>query len=151
MSASIAVDCVSAAAHIPSTRSVRRWVRAALPDAPDRTELCVRIVDEEEMRALNSRFRQRDYPTNVLSFPAEIPPELGIALLGDIVICAPVVQREALEQGKRERAHWAHLLVHGTLHLLGHDHEKTRAAAAMEALEVRILAGLGLPDPYQTQ
>jgi len=109
----------------------------------------VRIVDEPEMRELNARYRHKDYPTNVLSFPAELPPGVDVPLLGDIVICAPVVNREATEQHKAPRAHWAHMLVHGTLHLLGHDHERERDAAVMEALERRILAGLKFPDPYQ--
>ena len=103
------------------------------------------------MKALNSRYRGKDYAANVLSFPAEVPPELGIPLLGDIAICAPVVRREARLQGKKERAHWAHLLIHGTLHLLGHDHRKARTALAMESLETRILATLGISDPYEEQ
>lgn len=144
------MDCASTAGELPSTRSIRRWVRAALAADAD-AELCVRIVDEDEMKALNSRYRGQDYAANVLSFPAAVPPELGIALLGDIAICAPVVRREARLQGKKERAHWAHLLIHGTLHLLGHDHRKARAAVAMESLEIRILATLGISDPYEEQ
>lgn len=150
MPARIGVDCASAADGIPSIRSIRRWVRAALAVDTD-AELCVRIVDEDEMKALNSRYRGKNYAANVLSFPAEVPPELGIPLLGDIVVCAPVVHREARSQGKKERAHWAHLLIHGTLHLLGHDHRKAHAAVAMESLETRILATLGISDPYEEQ
>lgn len=100
------------------------------------------------MRALNARYRGRDYATNVLSFPAELPPGVDVPLLGDIVVCAPVVAREAAEQHKAPRAHWAHMLVHATLHLLGHDHEQPHDATRMEALETRILAALGFPDPY---
>ena len=110
----------------------------------------MRVVDEPEMRALNARYRGKDYATNVLSFPAELPPGVELPLLGDIVVCAPVVAREAQEQHKRERWHWAHLMVHGTLHLLGHDHERPRQAAGMEAIERRILGALGIADPYQT-
>ncbi len=150
MPARISVDCVSVASDIPSTRSIRRWIRAALEAGSD-AELCVRIVDEDEMKALNSRYRGKDYAANVLSFAAGLPPELGIPLLGDIVVCAPVVCREACSQGKKERAHWAHLLVHGTLHLLGHDHQEAHAAVAMESLETRILAALGISDPYKEQ
>lgn len=145
----IDVDCASADSGIPGAPSIRRWVRAALGAAHAGAELSVRIVDEPEMRALNARYRHKDYPTNVLSFPAGLPPEVDVPLLGDIVVCAPVVNREATEQHKAPRAHWAHMLVHGTLHLLGHDHERARDAAAMEALETRILAGLKFPDPYQ--
>jgi probable rRNA maturation factor len=103
------------------------------------------------MRELNARYRHGDYATNVLSFPAELPAGVDLPLLGDIVVCAPVVNREAAAQRKAPRAHWAHMLVHGTLHLLGHDHERAREAARMEALEKRVLAGLKFPDPYQEQ
>jgi probable rRNA maturation factor len=126
-------------------------VRAALGADHAGAELSVRIVDEPEMRELNARYRHKDYPTNVLSFPAGLPPGVDVPLLGDIVICAPLVTREAAEQHKAPRAHWAHLLVHGTLHLLGHDHERARDAEVMEALERRILAGLKFPDPYREQ
>ena len=150
MPARIHVDRGPRATGLPAVRSIRAWVRAALATrGAERGELAVRIVDEAEMRALNHRYRHKDYATNVLAFPAELPPGVDIPLLGDIVVCAPVVEREAREQGKRARAHWAHLLVHGTLHLLGHDHERPRAAAAMEALEQRVLAALGFPDPYR--
>ena len=148
----IHVDRDSAVAKLPAVRSIRAWVRAAIDGCSASSgtgEIAVRIVDEPEMRALNSRYRNKDYATNVLAFPAELPPGVDVELLGDIVVCAPVVQREAAEQGKAARAHWAHLLVHGTLHLLGHDHERPRAAATMEALEKRILASLGYPDPYR--
>lgn len=111
-------------------------------------EISLRIVGEGEMRELNGRYRGRSYPTNVLSFPADLPAELDLALLGDIAICAPVVRREAMEQGKPIDAHWEHMIVHGTLHLLGHDHEDPTEAATMEAIERRVLAGLGWPDPY---
>ncbi|MBP6383163.1 MAG: rRNA maturation RNase YbeY [Pseudomonadales bacterium] len=147
----IDVDCASADPGIPGAPSMRRWVRAALDAAHAGAEISVRIVDEPEMRELNARYRHKDYPTNVLSFPAGLPPGVDVPLLGDIVICAPLVKREAAEQHKAPRAHWAHLLVHGTLHLLGHDHERARDAEVMEALERRILAGLKFPDPYREQ
>jgi probable rRNA maturation factor len=147
----IAVERASADPAIPSATSLRRWVRAALGEEHAAAELCVRIVDEAEMRELNARYRHRDYATNVLSFPAELPAGVDLPLLGDIVVCAPVVNREAAAQRKAPRAHWAHMLVHGTLHLLGHDHERPREAARMEALEKRVLAGLKFPDPYQEQ
>ena len=137
-------------AGIPSPASFRRWVEAALRGARRRkaTELSIRIVDADEGRALNRDYRGKDYATNVLSFEAGLPPGLKLPLIGDMAICAPVVAREAAEQGKRPRDHWAHLTVHGTLHLLGHDHIVEAEAVAMEALETRILAGLGIADPY---
>lgn len=141
------VENASAAAAVPAARSLRGWVEAALP-ARGRAEVCVRIVDEAEMRRLNGRYRGKRKPTNVLSFPAALPGGLKLPLLGDIVVCAPVVSREAREQGKRPRAHWAHMLVHGTLHLRGFDHEHEAEARAMERRERRILAALGFPDPY---
>jgi probable rRNA maturation factor len=151
MPASIHVDRGRAAPGTPAVRSIRAWIRAALATrGEERGEIAVRVVEEAEMRALNARYRHRDYATNVLAFPAELPPGVDLPLLGDIVVCAPVVAREAAEQGKSARAHWAHMLVHGTLHLLGHDHQRPRAAAAMEALETRVLAALGFPDPYRT-
>jgi len=137
-------------AGIPAAASFRRWVEAALRGAKRRkaTELSIRIVDADEGRALNRDYRGKDYATNVLSFEAELPPGLKLPLIGDMVICAPVVAREAAEQGKPPRDHWAHLTVHGVLHLLGHDHIEDDEAEAMEALETRILAGLGIADPY---
>jgi len=122
---------------------------AAAERADDDIEVSLRIVGESEMQALNARYRGRDYATNVLSFPAEFPPGLDLALIGDIVICAPVVTREAREQGKPTVAHWDHMLVHGVLHLLGYDHETDADATVMEDLERRALATLGHGDPYE--
>ena len=137
-------------AGLPAPASFRRWVAAALRGARRRkpAELAIRIVDADEGRALNRDYRGKDYPTNVLSFPAGLPPGLRLPLIGDLAICAPVVLREAGEQGKPARDHWAHLTVHGVLHLLGYDHIDHRDADAMEALETRILASLGIADPY---
>ncbi len=101
------------------------------------------------MTDLNGRYRDKPQPTNVLSFPSELPDELALPLLGDIVICAPVVNREAEQQGKSPAAHWAHMAVHGTLHLLGYDHIENEDAQRMESLETRILARMGLPCPYE--
>jgi probable rRNA maturation factor len=135
---------------IPAAASFRRWVAAALAGAghDEPAELSIRIVGSREGHVLNRRYRDRDYATNVLSFPAELPPGAGSPLLGDIVIAAPVVVREAREQGKAVRDHYAHLAVHGVLHLLGYDHQRDREAAKMERLETRILATLGIADPY---
>jgi len=136
---------------VPASASFRRWVEAALKGARRRkaTEVAIRIVDADEGQALNLQYRGRDYATNVLSFPADLPPGVNLPLIGDLVICAPVVAREAAEQGKTAAHHWAHMTVHGTLHLLGYDHIDDAEAEAMEALETRILAGLGIPDPYE--
>lgn len=131
--------CVPAAG-IPAAMSLRQWALSALRK---KGALTIRIVDEEESEILNSRYRHKQKPTNVLSFGYD---ERGV--LGDLVICAPVVAREAKEQGKTVRAHWAHMVVHGCLHLQGHDHEKEAEATAMEALEIRILGKLGFDNPY---
>jgi probable rRNA maturation factor len=135
---------------LPSAVSFRRWVTAALRGAQRRkgAELAIRIVDTHEGRAFNRDYRGKDYATNVLSFPAELPPGAQLPLLGDLAMCAPVILREAAEQHKVPRDHWAHLTVHGVLHLLGHDHLDEAEAEAMESLETRILAGLGIADPY---
>ncbi len=140
---------------VPAAASFRKWVSAALEGRIREADLAVRIVDTDEGRALNRHYRGRDYATNVLSFPAELPEGLPknvtFPLLGDLVICAPVVAREAREQGKPLAAHYAHLTVHGALHLLGWDHADDRDAEAMEALEREVLAGLGIDDPYRIE
>ena len=135
---------------VPAATSFRRWVEAALAAARHRkpVELSIRIVGAREGRALNRRYRGRDYATNVLSFPVDLPRGIASDLLGDLAICAPVVAREAREQGRSPRDHYAHLTVHGVLHLLGYDHQHDMEAQRMEALETRILAGLGIGDPY---
>lgn len=130
-----------------------QWIGAALADVATTAdsgdaELSVRIVDEAEMIELNHRFRNKDQTTNVLSFPADVLPELEIALLGDIAICAAVIEREAQQQGKSLDAHYAHISIHGALHLAGYDHIKDSDAEQMEALEIRILKSLGYNDPY---
>lgn len=147
----LSVGYAAARKGVPSSPSFREWVEAALRGAKRRkaTELSIRIVDAKEGRALNRDYRGKDYATNVLSFPAELPPGINLPLIGDLVICAPVVTREAAEQGKLTRHHWAHMTVHGVLHLLGYDHIEDDEAEAMEALETRILAGLGIADPYE--
>ena len=148
----IAVGYAAPRKGIPAAASFRRWAGAALAGRIREADLAIRIVDEAEGRALNRHYRGRDYATNVLSFPAELPeglpPGVRMPLLGDLVICAPVVAREAREQGKPVAAHYAHLTVHGVLHLLGWDHEDSREADAMEQLEREILAALGIHDPY---
>lgn len=133
---------------LPAAVSFRRWVAAALDGRIREADLAIRIVGAREGRALNRHYRGKDYATNVLSFPAELPEGVQLPILGDIVLCAPVVAREAAEQGKILRHHYAHLTVHGVLHLLGFDHEDPLEAEAMEQLERDILAGLGIDDPY---
>ena len=133
----------------PDEAQFRQWCELALRQRSGDSELTIRLVDEAEGRELNHTYRERDYATNVLSFPADVPDEmLDIPLLGDLVICVPVVEREAVEQGKALDAHWAHLVVHGCLHLLGYDHIDDDEAEEMEALERALLAELGHPDPY---
>ncbi len=135
--------------EIPEPSLFERWVRAALQRPYKELEQTIRIVDEAESRRLNRDYRGRDKPTNVLSFPSELPSELlDYECLGDLVICAPVVEAEAREQGKPLQAHWAHLVVHGMLHLQGLDHETEAEAARMEALEIEILKSLGHTNPY---
>jgi probable rRNA maturation factor len=134
---------------LPAATSVRRWVEAALAAHRRAVELSVRYVDSDEGRALNRDYRGKDYATNVLSFPVELPPGVRSPLLGDLVVCAPVVALEALGQDKPLAHHHAHLVVHGVLHLLGMDHERSESEAdAMEARERTILGRLGIPDPY---
>ncbi len=138
----LTVQYAAARKGLPRRASIERWIRAAL-ERP--AAVTVRFVGAPEARALNRDFRGRDYATNVLTFAYHEP---DAPLAGDLVLCAPVVAREAAEQGKPLRAHFAHLLVHGVLHLQGYDHERSAEAHAMEARERRILAGLGYPDPY---
>jgi len=153
---SVAIDSAcSPGEEVPEPARLRHWVRTTLRHQGRRSaEIGVRIVDEAEGQMLNVRYRLRDSAqaraTNVLAFPADLPDWMDQSLLGDLVICAPVVAREALEQDKTLAAHWAHMLVHGTLHLLGYDHIDNNDADEMEALETRIITGLGFPPPYET-
>lgn len=144
------VQRASNQANLPSDQQLLQWVQAALSAAQltEPAELTIRIVDSEEGQALNRDYRQRDYATNVLSFPFDADIELPVQLLGDLVICAPVVAREASEQNKSLVAHWAHMVVHGSLHLLGYDHIDDDDAVTMESLEVAIMAELGFANPY---
>ena len=151
----IDVEIVSDDGAIPSIDEITDWVQRALgavPQPPQDAELAVRVVDAQEMQSLNCEHRRKDVPTNVLSFPmGEIQglPAAAGSFLGDIVVCASVVSREAAEQDKPLNDHWAHMLVHGTLHLLGYDHQIESEAAKMEALEQRVLAQHGVPNPYR--
>lgn len=132
----------------PSKAQIEHWVTTALSQQKKEGALAIRIVDEQEMTSLNHQFRNKNKPTNVLSFPCQLPPSLRKHILGDIVICASVVASEATTQQKPMMAHWAHMVVHGVLHLLGHDHENEEEATLMEKEEVAILHELGFSDPY---
>lgn len=137
-------------AYLPTDDELQQWATAALQERTEFTEpeLTIRLVHNDESQELNRDYRGKDKPTNVLSFPFDAPPEVPIELLGDLIICAPVVQAEASEQGKTPQAHWAHMVVHGCLHLLGYDHIKDDEAETMENLERQIMAALGFSDPY---
>ena len=162
MSAAVEVQRECAAPGIPPPAKLAAWAEAALdarsdarsdghPDGrSDGALMTVRVVDEAEGARLNERYRGREGATNVLAFGFDAPEVPSVRMLGDIVVCAPVAAREAREHAKRLDAHWAHLVVHGTLHLLGFDHDEPGSAEEMEALEREILAGLGYPDPYLT-
>ena len=136
---------------LPTAEQIEQWATAAVQPQSDEVEMTVRIVDEAESHALNLNYRGKDRPTNVLSFPFECPDEVELPLLGDLVICRQVVEREAQEQDKPLMAHWAHMVVHGSLHLLGYDHIKDDEAEEMESLETQIMIGLGFVDPYLSE
>ncbi|NRQ44508.1 rRNA maturation RNase YbeY [Rheinheimera sp. YQF-2] len=142
------LQLASSAADLPGEADIQQWLQSAILPFQSEAEVTVRIVDNSESQQLNSDYRGKDKPTNVLSFPFQCPPGIELALLGDLVICAPVVAAEALEQGKSLQAHWAHMVVHGSLHLLGFDHINDDDAQQMEAEEVTILQQLGFTNPY---
>ena len=132
---------------LPSEEEFFAWASAAMPENGE-YEMTIRLVDEEESQTLNREYRGKDKPTNVLSFPFEVPEGIELPLLGDLVICRQVVEREAIEQQKPLSHHWAHMVVHGVLHLRGYDHIKDDEAEEMEALETQILASMSISDPY---
>ncbi|MBK0003849.1 rRNA maturation RNase YbeY [Erwinia sp. S43] len=133
---------------LPPEADFRRWLEAVLPQFQPESEVTIRVVDEAESHELNHTYRGKDKPTNVLSFPFEAPPGIELPLLGDLIICRQVVEQEALEQEKALEAHWAHMVIHGSLHLLGYDHIEDDEAEEMESLETEIMLALGYPDPY---
>jgi probable rRNA maturation factor len=151
MTIELELQVASTSDAVPGREAFENWLASALRDCDD-VGLAIRVVDETEMQALNSRYRGQDKPTNVLSFPADLPEALRGRIepepLGDIVICASIVETESKAQGKPTAHHWAHLTIHGLLHLLGHDHQEKVQAQAMEALEIDCLSRLGIPDPY---
>jgi probable rRNA maturation factor len=151
MSIILDLQLASTASDLPSESQIQQWLDAAILPFQAEAEVTVRIVDESESQQLNFDYREKDKPTNVLSFPFQCPPGIELPLLGDLVICASVVAQEAKEQQKTLTAHWAHMVVHGSLHLLGFDHINDADAVEMEAEEVQILAELGFADPYLIQ
>ena len=137
---------------LPSEEQIEQWVLTALAGRVDKPcEMCVRICDPSESQSLNNEYRGKNKPTNVLSFDIEAPDDLPVKLLGDLVICAEVVETEASEQGKPLFDHWTHMVLHGTLHLLGYDHINDEDAQVMESLETELLASLNISDPYTLQ
>ena len=135
--------------NLPDEADFQRWLDAAVLPFQEEAEVTIRLVDEAESNQLNLTYRGKDKPTNVLSFPFECPPGVELPLLGDLIICRQVVEREANEQNKPLLAHWAHMVVHGSLHLLGYDHIDDEEAEEMEALEVEFMQALGFDNPYQ--
>jgi len=148
MSIVLDLQLASSAPDIPDEQVIKRWLDAAVTPFQAEAEVTVRIVDNPESQQLNLQYRGKDKPTNVLSFPFQAPPGLSLPLLGDLVISAPVVAAEATAQQKLLNDHWAHMVVHGCLHLLGFDHINDDDAALMEAEEIQILASLGIKNPY---
>lgn len=136
---------------LPSESEFHQWASHAIENFQQQAELTVRLVDEAESQQLNSDYRGKDKPTNVLSFPFEAPPGIELDLLGDLIICRQVVEREAEEQNKTLSAHWAHMVVHGCLHLLGYDHIDDSEAEEMESLETEIMQKMGFSDPYAAE
>ncbi|RKS87101.1 putative rRNA maturation factor [Orbus hercynius] len=134
--------------NLPSEQQINQWLNVILPPFMANAELTIRIVDADESQQLNHTYRHKDKPTNVLSFPFESPIEIETPLLGDLVICKKIVEQEAQEQNKSLSAHWAHMIVHGCLHLLGYDHIEDDEAEEMESLEIEIMAQLGFDNPY---
>jgi probable rRNA maturation factor len=146
----LVVECMAPARmRAPSRRVLARWASAALGARGLGRELALKLVSQPQMRALNRQFRGKDQPTNVLAFPANPAREVDPQPLGDVVICPAVLRREAHQQGKTLQAHWAHLVVHGTLHLAGFDHEVPRDAQRMERREIAVLRSLGFENPYR--
>ncbi|HVY52962.1 MAG TPA: rRNA maturation RNase YbeY [Gammaproteobacteria bacterium] len=137
-------------AFVPTEAKLKKWAKAALSHKVKKAELTICLMGKKDIRKLNREYRNKDKATNVLSFRAELPPgvKLSVPLLGDIIICTPVVNEEAKSQDKTCEAHWAHMVIHGVLHLLGYDHEKRSEAELMETKEIKLLKSLGFPNPY---
>lgn len=146
----INLDIQREANALPQDKDLLKWVRQTLTyEQHSDAEMTIRFVDEKESAELNEKYRHKTGATNVLSFPFEAPGEIELELLGDLIICSDIVKKQAKEQGKEELAHWAHMVVHGTLHLLGYDHLTDAEADIMEGKEIKILSELGYSDPYR--
>jgi len=146
---SVEIQTIFESAGQPSEAQIQLWVDTALEEFEQDTEIVVRIVDESESAELNEQYRHKQGPTNILSFPVEIPEGIDLNLLGDLVICAPVLEKEAQQQNKILAHHWAHIIMHGVLHLLGYDHLDDEQAEEMESKEIALLQQLNIPNPYQ--
>lgn len=155
MQAELEIQRATTLTGTPDDEQFHHWINAVPTELRHALQLSIRIVDEPEARRFNRDYRSKDYATNVLSFPADLPEglpaEVRQSQLGDLLICAPVVIREARQRRRSEADHWAHLTIHGVLHLLGYDHENDAGAAIMESMETEILKTLGVPDPYLDQ
>ena len=150
MAINLIIQNICNADDVPSKSSIRKWAEAAVGDTEKEQELCIRIVDLDESQQLNYEYRNQDKPTNVLSFPFDMEDvEIKLPILGDLVICAEIIRQEAQQQHKNLHAHWAHMVIHGTLHLLGYDHQEEDEAARMENLEINILQKFGYANPYE--
>lgn len=148
MSVTLDYQLATSATDLPSQEQVQQWLNHVLPQFQPESEITIRIVDVEESQSLNHEYRGKNKPTNVLSFPFEAPAHIELPLLGDLIICAQVVQQEAQEQNKTAQAHWCHMILHGSLHLLGYDHIEESEAEEMEQLEIDLLKELGFNNPY---
>jgi probable rRNA maturation factor len=144
----VEIQSCSSSQKQPELQQIQIWVDAALTELNRDTEIVVRIVDEQESAELNEQYRHKQGPTNILSFPVEVPEGIDLNLLGDLVVCAPVLEREAIQQQKTLNNHWAHIIVHGVLHLLGYDHINDDDAEVMENTEIKILQQLNISNPY---
>jgi probable rRNA maturation factor len=144
----VEVQTVFVSPDQPDANQIQSWIDTVLAGYSQDTEIVVRIVDVNESAQLNKQYRHKPGPTNILSFPVEVPEGISLNLLGDLVVCAPVLEREALEQGKPLNHHWAHIIIHGVLHLLGYDHILDEEAEVMEMKEIELLQKLNISNPY---
>jgi probable rRNA maturation factor len=147
----VEIQAVYSSPELPNEQQIQLWIDTVLAEMQQDTEIVVRIVDETESTALNEQYRHKQGATNILSFPVKIPDgvALDINLLGDLVVCAPVLAKEAQQQGKKLHDHWAHIIIHGVLHLLGYDHLDDAQAEEMEGKEITLLQQLNIPNPYR--
>lgn len=145
------IQIATQSSDYPTEQQFQRWVDTVLSDQAQDSEIVIRLVDDEESAALNQQYRHKSGPTNILSFPFEAPEGIEMDLLGDLVICVPLIDKEAEQQRKLPEHHWAHITIHGVLHLLGYDHIEESEAEEMEALEIKLLNMLNITNPYQEE